>query len=39
MNTTAGGGGDDLVQKEVNAPKFRQIRDARGRNTLLLYGY
>ena len=39
MNATAGGGGVDLVQKEVNALEFRQIRAARGHNTLLLYGY
>ena len=38
MNVTAGGGGVDLVQEEVNAPEFRQVRAARGRNTLLLYG-
>ena len=28
----------DLVQREVNAPEFRQVQAARGRNTLLLYG-
>ena len=38
MNATAGGGGVDLVQEEVNTPEFRQVRAARGRNTLLLYG-
>ena len=37
MNATAGGGGVDLVQEEVNAPEFRQIRTTRERNTLLLY--
>ena len=31
-------GDDDLVQKEVNAPEFRQVRAARGCNTLFLYG-
>ena len=30
VNATAGGGGDDLVQREVNAPKIRQVRTARG---------
>ena len=38
MNATAGGGGADLVQEGVNAPEFRQVRAAQGRNTLLLYG-
>ena len=38
MNATAGGGGVDLVQEKVNAPEFRQVRAARRRNTLLLYG-
>ena len=38
MNATIGGGGVDLVQEEVNAPGFRQVRAARGRNTLLLCG-
>ena len=28
----------DLVQREINAPEFRQVRAARGRNTLFLYG-
>ena len=26
MSATAGGGGDDLAQEEVNAPEFRQVR-------------
>ena len=38
VNATTGDGGDDLVQREVNAPEFRQVRAARGRNTVLLYG-
>ena len=38
VNATAGGGVIDLMQKEVNAPEVRQVRVARGRNTLLLYG-
>ena len=38
MNATAGGGGVDLVQETVNVPEFRQVRAARGHNTLLLYG-
>ena len=37
VNATVDGGGVDLVQGEVNAPEFRQVRAARGRNTLLLY--